>query len=115
MRLGDKLPVIFRAQMEDGRLWITAVFPTEPATCTGADDFTIYQHVGQHGAGTLGWYRRTRPATAAEYAPLLAELRGIYETSYGDTDPTVPLVVRHRMARMYTAVRREARDRFRHR
>lgn len=69
----NETPVIFRAQMEAGTLWITAVFPTEPATMQG-DKFTIYQHVGQHGAASLDWYRRTRAATPAEYADLKREL-----------------------------------------
>jgi hypothetical protein len=69
----NETPVIFRAQREAGTLWITAVFPCEPATLQG-DTFTIYQHVGQHGAGSYGWYQRTRAATPAEYADLKREL-----------------------------------------
>lgn len=71
----DKLPIIFRAERSDGD--VTAVFPTLPGTC--AFDFTVYAHLGQHGSGDSGWYRSTRPATPAEYAPLLRELRGIYD------------------------------------
>lgn len=100
------LPVLFRADREDGRLWVTAVFPTEAATDDG-DRFVIYQHIGQHGAGTRGWYNLTRAATPAEYAPLLAELRGIYETSIPALDdPIVPLRVVRRFSRHYDRARR---------
>jgi hypothetical protein len=41
-------------------------------------DCTSYQHVGQHGAADYDHViRATRPATVAEYAPLLNELRVI--------------------------------------
>jgi hypothetical protein len=37
-----------------------------------------YQHIGQHGsADYAGCILRSRPATPAEYAPLLAELESI--------------------------------------
>lgn len=97
----ESIPVIFRAAVEDGRLWVTAVFPT----LLGTDDpatFTIYQPVGQHGSGTRGWYHRTRPATAAEYRSLLAELRQIYERGPGDR---YKLRVRQRMAYQYHEIR----------
>ena len=39
----------------------------------------MYEHVGQHGEGNYaGVLERTRLATPAEYAPLLAELQHIY-------------------------------------
>lgn len=73
------LPVIFRAEKSgDHKGEVTAVFPTLP--WTGPRDFTVYAHLGQHGAGTLGWYQqRTRAAKPAEYSSLLRELRQIYE------------------------------------
>ncbi len=36
-----------------------------------------YQHVGQHGAASSELVRELRPATPAEYADLLAELKDI--------------------------------------
>lgn len=86
----SELPVIFRAERSGpAKGEVTAVFPTEPFNTAG--DFTVYAHIGQHGGGSLGWYRGTRPATESEYAELLRELRGIYEGE-GDTR----LVVRQR-------------------
>ena len=76
----DELPIIFRAERAgDFAGEITAVFPTLPGTNDPAT-FTIYAHVGQHGSGGRDWYAGTRPATESEAAPLLAELRSIYET-----------------------------------
>jgi len=69
----NETPVVFRADREAGVLWITAVFPCEPADIFG-DKFTIYQHVGQHGAGAAQWYWRTRAARPDEYADLKREL-----------------------------------------
>lgn len=102
-----KMPVIFRADKENGTLWITAVFPTEPATNDGGF-FTIYQHIGQHGAGSIAWYRRTRPATPEEYQDLLTELREIYGTSHSPGDPIVELQVVSRMTRAHLKARRDA-------
>jgi hypothetical protein len=96
----ETLPVIFRAGKEHGQIWITAVFPT----LQGTDDrntFTIYQHIGQHGAGRYEWYRRTRPARPSEYADLLKELRGIYETPGPGDTPAIRLEVRQRMHASY--------------
>jgi len=74
----QKLPIIFRAERSgDFKGDVTAVFPTEPGT--NQFDFTVYAHVGQHGAGCSEWYRGTRAAKPAEYAPLLRELTGIYD------------------------------------
>lgn len=67
-------PVLFRAQMEAGSLWVTAVFPCEPNDISRPDMFTVYQHVGQHGGGSLGWYHGTRAAKPDEYADLQREL-----------------------------------------
>lgn len=67
-------PVIFRADREAGETHITAVFPTIP----GSPGFmSCYAHVGQHGSCSHDWYRQTRPARAAEYADLKAELESI--------------------------------------
>ena len=54
---------------------IFALFPFIPATDTCV---TCYQHVGQHcAADYTGCIAQSRPATAEEAAPLLAELRKI--------------------------------------
>lgn len=89
------LPVIFRAE-RSGQFKgeVTAVFPTEVWNARG--DVTCYAHNGQHGGCSLEWYHRTRPATPAEYAPLLKELRSIYETSHGENDPVIILRVMRR-------------------
>jgi len=100
------LPVLFRADREDGQLWITAVFPTELGTYDPST-FTIYQHVGQHGSGTRAWYSRTRAAKPAEYRELLKELREIYGRSMGDGDPIIRLRVIQRFGRHYDRVRQE--------
>ena len=71
------LPVIFR--MFHGEL--TAYFPTERWS---GSYITCYVHVGQHGAACPSWLQKGRPATPAEYADLLTELRGIYES--GDAE-----------------------------
>jgi hypothetical protein len=92
----DTLPVLFR--FSDGE--VVAVFPTFPGTC-GAD-FTVYAHVGQHSVGTFGWYYTTRRATPEEYAPLLKELRRIYESEPGDP----ALDVRQRFTSAHDKVRR---------
>lgn len=99
------LSVIFRAQKENGQLWITAVFPTEIGT-NDPGTFTIYQHIGQHGHSTRTWYNRTRRATPAEYAPLLKELREIYERSYFHDDGVYTLQVRQRMTNAHYQIRR---------
>jgi hypothetical protein len=94
------MPVIFRRPRSkrdfenDG---VTAVFPTEPHDVSGRF-MTCYAHVGQHGSCSWDWYHTTRPATPEEYADLLKELRGIYETSICEEDPIVTLVVRQRIS-----------------
>lgn len=105
------LPVIFRAQREAGVLWITAVFPT----VLGTDDpgtFTAYQHIGQHGSATRAWYHRTRRATPAEYAPLLKELRAIYEHDRNG-DGVYRLTVKQRMTRAHDSARRAEAEAYR--
>ena len=73
------LPVMFRMDKSGEHREVTAVFPTEPAS-RNPGSISIYAHNGQHGEGTRDWMTsRTRPATPAEYASLLHELRGIYE------------------------------------
>lgn len=71
----EPVPVIFRAEKSgDFKGEVTAVFPTLPGT-NDANTFTTYAHVGQHGTGSRGWYKTTRPATAEELEPLRRELR----------------------------------------
>jgi hypothetical protein len=99
----ERLPIIFRAERSgDFAGQVSAVFPTLPWSrdC----ELTTYAHIGQHGGGSLGWYRATRPATPAEYAPLLAELRAIYGS---DPDP-VELDVRQRMTPAINRARNKA-------
>jgi hypothetical protein len=85
----DKLAVLFRAERSGPfKGQVTAVLPTVEAN---PGMVTCYAHVGQHSEGSLEWYSSTRLATAAEYAPLLYELRGIY----ADCE----LVVKERMRR----------------
>ena len=69
-------PVVIRVWREkDGDVF--ALFPVLSADNNGYH-CTSYQHIGQHGAAD---YRlcidRSRPATAEEAAPLLAELKAI--------------------------------------
>lgn len=85
------LPVIFR--MYRGEL--CAYFPTEKYDERG--NIMCYVHVGQHGAASRVWLRKGRRATVAEYAPLLAELRSIYETH---DDEHVTLKVYQRAPRL---------------
>ena len=66
-------PVIFRADRTKV-FEVTAVFPTLPACYD--DTMTCYTHVGQHSGCSMGWYRKTRPATPREYASLKLELEG---------------------------------------
>lgn len=70
----EPVPVIFRAERSgDFRGEVTACFPTLPGTYDSGT-FQIYAHIGQHGTGSLSWYRGTRAATEAESASLRAEL-----------------------------------------
>ena len=74
----DSVRVIFRAERAGPfKGYLTAVFPDDPER---PGFLSCYAHIGQHSTGSLGWYQKTRAATEAEYADLLAELRGIYET-----------------------------------
>lgn len=83
------LPVIFR--MYRGEL--CAYFPTEE---WAPGEITCYAHIGQHSGACRTWLRKGRPATVTEYSDLLAELRGIYETSNGPDDPVIKLRVYRR-------------------
>lgn len=67
------LPVLFRMWRGE----VLALFPTEESS-TGL--ITCYAHVGQHSSACPSLLQDGRPATEAEYAPLLAELRQIYES-----------------------------------
>ena len=70
----DLVRVIFRIFRDHGE--VIALFPDLPGT---NDGFTCesYQHVGQHGAADPDHIVSvTRPATPAEYAPLMRELQG---------------------------------------
>ena len=77
------LPVMFRMDKSGEHREVTAVFPTQVER---DGSFTVYAHVGQHSTGSREWMTsRTRPATPAEYASLLHELRDIYENPhYGE-------------------------------
>lgn len=76
-RKAKPLPVVFRWMAGQ----VCAYFPTmtEPNGEIGS-----YAHVGQHSAASPVWLRKGRAATMVEYAPLLAELRQIYETYDAD-------------------------------
>jgi len=67
------IPVIFRKFKCGGD--IIAIFPTIAADAN-VDNCQSYQHVGQHGACSLGLLSdgSTLPAKTAEYADLLSEL-----------------------------------------
>lgn len=89
------LDVMFRAQVDPltHEIDITAVFPSVPATRDPLM-FLSYAHIGQHCAAHRDWVRyNTRPATRTEYAPLLRELRGIYERG---ADPVKLRIVKKR-------------------
>lgn len=54
-----------------------AVFPAEAQDIYG--NMLCYAHIGQHGTCSDEYYRESRPATDEEIAPLLAELKRVYE------------------------------------
>jgi len=73
------LPVLFRVTPEFG---VTAYFPTLRERNL---DVTCYAHLGQHDTAHPAMMREGRRATPAEYADLLAELRGYCENPhYGE-------------------------------
>lgn len=84
------LPVLFRVYRGE----LCAYFPTETWDRNG--NITCYAHIGQHGGADRAWLVKGQPALPSEYAPLLAELRSIYETHDSEH---VPLVVRKRAPR----------------
>jgi len=71
------LPVIFRKFRSE----LCAYFPTERHH---GPYITCYAHVGRHGAADTSWLSKGRPAKPDEYADLLQELRGIYESDDAD-------------------------------
>lgn len=100
------LPVIFRKSESE----VTAVFPTLPGT-DDSTTMTCYAHIGQHGVCSLAWYRETTPARAEEYAPLLAELRSIYERDLGGKGVQPLRVVQRITPEMHIARARAIDDR----
>lgn len=94
----ETVDVIFR-KFNDGD--IIALFPGEPAT--DWTDCSSYQHIGQHGPASLDLSSITKPATAEDYAPLLAELERIgYSESAG-----FPLRIVRKFTRAHTEMRRD--------
>lgn len=65
-------PIEFRVDPEGEVFALFPTIPGSPGCCTA------YQHVGQHSSATYSLcIEMSRPATAKEFAPLLAELRQI--------------------------------------
>lgn len=94
----EPVEVIFRVERSGPfRGEVTAVFPAHPGTNDPAT-FTVYQHVGQHSTGTLGWYRQTRAAAVEEAAPLA---EGLGRLGYD-------VFIRHRMTKAHYATRKAA-------
>lgn len=67
------MKVIFRKFKEGD---VVALLPECPATYGRV---VCYQHIGQHGEADSSISMFTKPASDAEYAPLLRELQGIYD------------------------------------
>ena len=63
--------VVFRKWKGSGS--VIAFFLDQPET---PGHCTVYEHIGQHGAGAYP-HPQTEPATVEEYVPLLTELRSI--------------------------------------
>lgn len=57
-----------------------AYFPDSPASCIDPALRLCYEHLGQHGSAHPDHAAESREATEEEAAPLLAELRTIYES-----------------------------------
>ena len=97
----ESLPVIFRMESTGrGTASPLAIFPTLPGT-SDPNSATCYAHIGQHGTLDRGYAASCRLATPEEYAPLLAELRRIYETG----DDAVSLQIVKRWTRHHDAAR----------
>jgi hypothetical protein len=105
-----RLPVIFKhITYSDGTIEILALLPTIPANYGSV---TCYAHIGQHSECSYEFITCTRPnahatsirnATQAEYAPLLAELQGIYETQPDPYRLEVKSQLRHEtLVKMWT-------------
>jgi hypothetical protein len=56
---------------------VTAVFLDSPDPNRF---FKCYAHIGQHGICSKEWFDEQKEATPEQYADLLRELSGIYET-----------------------------------
>lgn len=76
-----RVPVRFRVSTDEPERDVTAVFMSRETHPTNSPaNRMCYARVGQHSECSLLWMdQRTRAATPEEYAPLLAELRQIYE------------------------------------
>lgn len=74
--MSNTQPVIFRVWKDEPKS-VIAFFPTVPTDVNGYH-CESYEHVGQHsGADYDACISHTRPATEAEYYPLLEELARI--------------------------------------
>ena len=94
----EDTPVLFRVHRSPKThgAEVTAVFPTLPADYAG-HEMTCFEHVGQHGGCSFGWYNETRPAIPDEYEGLKRELEG---APYG-----------YRL-KVYKRINRKLRDQF---
>ena len=75
--MSEKTPVLFRKwKTPEGD--IIAVFPTLPGKYTrDPDTCLMYEHVGQHGSGSITRVMKsTKAASPDEYAQLKRELEG---------------------------------------
>ena len=90
----EKYPVIFKKHYDRAlREWyITAFFPTCPWNYEGTE-IACYEHIGQHGGASFQYFLSGKKCKPEEYADLLKELRGIYESAL---DP-LELVVYQKM------------------
>lgn len=101
----ENLNVVFRVESSGD---VLAVFPSIPADYQGS--MLCYARMGQHsGCSDSYYYHGTKPATPEQYAPLLNELRGIYEKGE-DAVRLVPLKKRSQKDRdrFYAETRRLA-------
>lgn len=87
----EDFPVLFRWEgtKRKGRN-VVAFFPYSGAN---RGRIVCYAHIGQHAEADHTYLAKTKPATDADAADLLRELRGIYETG----DDAVRLVVKRRL------------------